>query len=838
MGRVTLSRRVVDGLRFAGSLLLTVPAVAQCSPTLQPAMPMAGVDGEVRAFAVWDPDGAGPLQPRTVIGGDFEIAGAERCIDIAQLDPVTASWQPLGDLPSGYGASIEALAVLPNGQLVAGGSNLAPGGGRVVRWNGSTWQPLGATPSGVVRTMALAPNGDLVVGGSFSSIDGVAAGGIARWNGATWSAFAGIPTGQVRALAFTANGDLYAGGSFLPTGAPPYDHVARWDGANWVPLGGGILDGEVYTLLPLSNGRLIVGGSFYSVDGGVIASAHVAQWDGTGWRTMGTGVGNLVSDACELPGGDVVIVGLFLYASGVLANGLARWDGAAWSTPYPLLTQLASPAVQRCAVGANGRLCIAGFLGAGFRGVAEWDGLRWSAPAEGIDGGVSAAVAGPDGDVFLGGGFHALPGLRTDCIARWDGASWHALGAGLQGAVQAIAVTPAGLVYAGGLFESAGAVAAMHVAMWNGSAWQPLGGGITHASYANGGSLVEAMAVLPSGDLVVAGSFDAVDGLAVSGVARWDGVSWHTMGNGLGIGATRALAVRGSAVYAGGTQGVIRWDGTAWSSFGGWINGPVEALAFLPDGQLVAGGSFTSAGGTAAAGVARWNGTLWWPVGTGAPSTDAMTALPDGDLIATGRVVVGTLSIPGIFRWSGGAWTMFGGQLELAGKTLCWSDSGALFCGGGFRELAGAPHPYLAHYATDCAAEVVSHGAGCAGSGGTAHLRATSPAWLGGTYRSEASGLPANGLAVVVRGLQSANLPLAAVLPLASPLCVLSVSPFDLGVAVPVGGAITTALPIPDQPSLIGLVLHEQIVALDLDPLGALVGATSSNRLTMILGDF
>ena len=67
------------------------------------------------------------------------------------------------------------------------------------------------------------------------------------------------------------------------------------------------------------------------------------------------------------------------------------------------------------------------------------------------------------------------------------------------------------------------------------------------------------------------------------------------------------------------------------------LNGYVHALAVLPSGDLIAGGSFTTSGGQAINYIARWNGTSWSPLGPGADNlVYALAVLPNGDLIAAG----------------------------------------------------------------------------------------------------------------------------------------------------------------------------------------------------------
>jgi hypothetical protein len=97
---------------------------------------------------------------------------------------------------------------------------------------------------------------------------------------------------------------------------------------------------------------------------------------------------------------------------------------------------------------------------------------------------------------------------------------------------------------------------------------------------------------------------------------------------------------------AGGvtSRGLAHWNGAVWSGLGpvtGGSNPRVEALAVLPNGDLIAGGEFTSAGGVSARSIARWNGTAWSALGTGMtgstyPTVYALAALPSGEIVAGG----------------------------------------------------------------------------------------------------------------------------------------------------------------------------------------------------------
>jgi hypothetical protein len=139
----------------------------------------------------------------------------------------------------------------------------------------------------------------------------------------------------------------------------------------------------------------------------------------------------------------------------------------------------------------------------------------------------------------------------------------------------------------------------------------------------------------------------------------------------------------GPALYAGGTfnsaggtaaNNVAKWDGVHWSPLGaGTSGGWVNALAVFDDGSvpaLYAGGNFESAGGSPASKIAKWNGASWSALGPGvsAGGVSALAVFDDG----TGRALYagGKFTIPGgrdIARWNGASWSPVGGPVDLNG---------------------------------------------------------------------------------------------------------------------------------------------------------------------------
>jgi hypothetical protein len=198
--------------------------------------------------------------------------------------------------------------------------------------------------------------------------------------------------------------------------------------------------------------------------------------------------------------------------------------------------------------------------------------------------------------------------------------------------------------------------------------------------------------------LVVSGNFWTAGDATAIGIAAWDGQTWRALGNSTGgeIWGVQALAVFNGELIAGGSFSttfgspanfVARFDvptGT-WQPLGAGTDQAVRALTVY-NGELVAAGFFTTAGGQPANHVARWNGTTWAPVGPGLPSTMVALTVHDGNLIAAGS---------GVFRWNGVDWQQLGPSMSV--ETLA-IHNGEIVAGGVFRIADGGPANHIAHW--------------------------------------------------------------------------------------------------------------------------------------------
>jgi trimeric autotransporter adhesin len=836
--------------RAFAALALATGVACQCTNFWLPGMGVPGVEGRVDTMLPWDPDGAGPATPVLVVGGAFTAAGDKLTNGIATWDPVNGQWAALG---SGlvFG-EVSALLALPNGELLVGGEFRTAGAvaaNNIARWNGTTWSQVGGALAPAAYSLAAMPNGDIVAGGSFASAGGVAASGLARWNGVAWSQLGGgvaSPFARfVNALAVMPNGDLIVGGQFSTAGGLPTNGIARWNGSSWSQLGSGLqLFDSVEALVVLPTGDLMVGGQFTLTSG---AASNLARWDGTAWSPLGSGVDGTVHALALARNGDLLAAGFFGQAGGIAAPGLARWTGATW---LPFGSGVGNGQAYAVAALPSGAVVAGGtFRSAGgllVTSIARWDGVGWAALSGGTDAGVFTLLTLATGEVIAGGSFTTIEGVPANRIARWDGNTWSPLGTGISGGptprVLALSQLTNGDLVAAGRFQFAGSASANNIARWDGQSWSALGSGLS-----SGGN---ALARLPNGDLIAGGTWGGAGGFSGTLLGRWDGSNWSPAGLPLVPVAPvsiHALLTRPNGdLVVGGQFGstvgfhLAVWDGTAWSDLGANLDGPVTGLATMANGDLVVAGGFSTAGGTPAARVARWNGSSWSALGAGLPGNSPATrtpmVLPDGDLLVA--VTPGTVAAASLQRWDGANWSAVAGVagVNLAPRALAPAPDGSVLVAGTAVVAGNAASVHLSRFATTCLATAVPQGAGCVGSGGLNVLTSIARPWLASTYRAKASGLPSHALALQVQGLATASLALSALAPFGTPGCSLYVRPDLLMTLAPSAGSADVAFLIPNAAALVGQVVHQQAVALDLTALGSIAAMTSTNALQLTIG--
>lgn len=555
------------------------------------------------------------------------------------------------------------------------------------------WDPDGAGPAAPL----------LVVGGNFTLAGNQLVSGLATYDPGTgvWGRLGTSGPTLVMSLAVLANGDLCAGG----TGG-----VWRWNGAAWVSLGAIFgINPIVNALTVLPNGELIAGGQFAYADGQFVQS--LARWNGTNWSGVGTsGVNGTVNALATMANGDLVVGGNFSAVGGTFVNRIALWNGSSWSSMNGGMGDTVTSLLRL----ANGDLIAGGhFTSAGntnARYAARWNGSVWSTLGSGPQFQVFGFAEGQNGNLLAAGEFWNVGGNGASPVAEWNGASWTGFGSGFGDiGARSLAFLPGGDLVAAGQLLHIGQ--ASYIARWNGSVWSPLSTGMN--------APVQAFAALPNGEVVAGGDFEGAGGVVATKIARWTGAAWAALGTGMRGSVipgqpTRVYALvtlpngdlvaGGQFATAGGVIAncIARWNGTTWSPLGTGLSGPwpvVYALAVLPNGDLLAGGQFLAAGGTAANNLARWDGTSWSAFGGGTSSTlpltpgqvEALLVEPDGSVIVCGGFnTVGNTPANHIARWDGVAWSALGSGTDMALYALARLPNGHLVAGGAMNTVGGA----------------------------------------------------------------------------------------------------------------------------------------------------
>ena len=293
-----------------------------------------------------------------------------------------------------------------------------------------------------------------------------------------------------------------------------------------------------------------------------------------------------------------------------------------------------------------------------------WD-KRFALP--GLDGWVNA-VEYQNNDIYAAGSFSSADGEITSNIAKWNGYNWEPLGIGTNGPINALEIVGNNL-FVGGEFSKAGGITASNVARYNitSGQWFALGGANNEGVGGLGTySRVYALQAESNGNLLVGGYFTQAGPNPANAIARWNGITWSTLGSGLSS-AVYDIDVDGSTVVAGGRftesggnpmNRIARWNGASWSSLGSGVNGDVYTVK-ISGPSIYVGGKFTQAGGNNASNIARWGGSAWNSVGAGTDDpVFSIEKKADGSFVVGGTFEnAGGTNSPNIAILNGNSWS-------------------------------------------------------------------------------------------------------------------------------------------------------------------------------------
>ncbi|MFT3764092.1 MAG: hypothetical protein QM820_00985 [Minicystis sp.] len=441
--------------------------------------------------------------------------------------------------------------------------------------------------------------------------------------------------------------------------------------------------------------------------GGAVQAADLdhGTWDRRFTIAGLTGLDGLaptVHDFARAPDGSVVAAGRFQWFEGGPVPPLMRFHDGAWE-PARTTWEIPAPldGFSAIAIDESGNLALATNDSFG-----ERDGEIWIDEGAGLKSigsfkGQVRSLAWFDGRLWVAGVFQLDGASPIEGLATWDGSAWSAApGGALKGSAFELLVD-GDTLFVGGAFTEVGGIVAANVASYDGALWTPFD--FPEAQ------IIHALARTESGALYAGGAYG--DFMAASGIARWTGTAWQTVGGGLAQYQTRGvvtdLVAHGETIDASGcfntagglpddpgaviSRGVARWNGSAWQSLDDGKKG-VTAPWFQPsvcgdegltaiwdvpqqrlahDGQrLFAGGSFAGVGGVLSQAIAAHDGSGWVAQGKSGIGIGGSI-----DLVAAGGKscevygvgtfshVAGAPAAARVVRWNGEGWDVFGDPL-------------------------------------------------------------------------------------------------------------------------------------------------------------------------------
>lgn len=405
-------------------------------------------------------------------------------------------------ISSGFNAAVRHCIVQSDGKILVGGDFTSFNGDAsapdyLVRLNanGSLDTSFSGLKTGFndsVWETVVQSNGNILAVGEFQSINSSPSGAarIAKLDqfGQIDADFSGPTTGfdfTVFAMTTLSNGSLLAGGLFTSyngdAGAPDRFIALNSTGVidtSFSGLTSGV-NSTLFSLVPQSDGKILVGGLFASYNGNASAPDRLMRLntDGTldsAFNGITSGFNVSVISVALQQDGKILVGGDFTSYNGSAGapDRLIRLNanGSVDST-FTGLTSGLDATVETIVVQTDGKILLGGNFTTYNGGAAPDSLLRlnsdgtldssFSGVTTGMNGVVEAIAVQSDGKILVGGGFTSFNGNASapDYIIRLnaDGSidsTFNGLSTGLNGAVEAIIVQSDGKILVGGDFTA------------------------------------------------------------------------------------------------------------------------------------------------------------------------------------------------------------------------------------------------------------------------------------------------------------------------------------------------------------------------------------------------
>jgi uncharacterized repeat protein (TIGR01451 family)/uncharacterized delta-60 repeat protein len=357
-----------------------------------------------------------------------------------------------------FNGAVNAVAVQPNGDIVAGGAFTVVNS--VTRNRLTRLSPDGALDFGfaalpgqandVVRALGLQTDGRILIGGDFTTYDGHNRGHLARvnldgtldWQFDPGSALDHSVYSVVETFTDTNKTvrKVLVGGSFTLANGAPRHYLAQFNDDGSIDLsvnadnGAGGIDGPVWAVAVQTDRKIVIGGDFVTINGA--AHNHIARLypDGSldnGFNNPGSGAGDSVRAITIQLDGRILVGGLFTNFNGTVQNHLVRLNADGSLDPTFNAGVGADNDVYAIALQPDNRILLGGaftlFSGVTRKGMTRLNADGSVDPTINFGGGfnnyVTSLVVQTNDSIVVGGGFTRLDDAPAPYLARVYGRS-------------------------------------------------------------------------------------------------------------------------------------------------------------------------------------------------------------------------------------------------------------------------------------------------------------------------------------------------------------------------------------------------------------------------------
>jgi uncharacterized delta-60 repeat protein len=458
----------------------------------------------------------------------------------------------------------------------------------------------GSFAGGGITSIRNQPDGKFLIAGFFDTVNGLPRIGLARLNndGTSDNSFAPAVqfAGSATNIQLQPDGKIVVGGQFTSIAGASRNRIARLNPDGTIDATFSRQRGPndtVFSLLPLADGKILIGGIFNSVD--ETSQGGIARLKGNGLLdtsfNSGSGTDGAVGKIVLQPDGKILVGGFFTTYNGIARNNIVRLNSDGTVDPSFDPGNNIEAVIVDMEVQPDGKIIIAGLFG-DVGGITGRHIARLNSngtldpgfnPGSGADLEIYDIELRPNGQILIAGNFDNFNGTPRSSIARLNsnGSLDLSFNSSTQfdSAILSLASQPDGRIVVGGAFNNVNNSQRAHVARLTANGFEDasfqLTGGFS-------GDVINKVVLQPDGKVLVGGTFLSLGNSNRPKIGR-------LLSNGAVDTAFNVGAVSGGN------------------------NTEVVDIALQSNGKILFGGEFTTVSGVEANRIARLVGTFVEP---------------------------------------------------------------------------------------------------------------------------------------------------------------------------------------------------------------------------------